>query len=144
LRGFFYADAKAQELAYRKFLVKYSVGRFNDDIWEFAAKLYSELRKGGWNISDSDILIGAFCIKNNCTLVTTNTKHFKNMANIVLLIGRNNLYSISIFYLPPYSLKAQQRNIPTADTLWLWALSPRQGARTLPLPTADKGKLHRR
>jgi predicted nucleic acid-binding protein len=79
LRGFNYVNAKEQEQAYRKFLVKYSIGRFNDETWEIAAKLYSNLRKSGWNNSDSDILIGAFCIENGYTLVTTNTKHFKSM-----------------------------------------------------------------
>ena len=82
LRGFNYVNATEQEQAYRKFLTKYSIGRFNDSTWELAAKLYSDLRKGGWNIGDSDILIGAFCIENNCTLVTTNIKHFKNMPNL--------------------------------------------------------------
>ena len=83
LRGYSYANADVQEIAYRKFLSKYSIGQFSDDTWEFAAKLYSDLRKGGWNIGDSDILIGAFCIENNYTLVTTNEKHFKNMPNLV-------------------------------------------------------------
>ena len=82
LRGFNYVNAKEQEQAYRKFLAKYSVGRFSDSTWEIAAKLYSDLRKGGWNIGDSDILIGAFCIEHNYTLVTTNIKHFNNIANL--------------------------------------------------------------
>jgi predicted nucleic acid-binding protein len=85
LRGYSYANAIARELAYRKFLTKYSIGRFGDNTWEIAAKLYSDLRKGGWNISDSDILIGAFCIENNYTLVTTNVKHFKSMANLKVI-----------------------------------------------------------
>ena len=82
LRGFNYVNATVQEQAYRKFLAKFSIGRFNDITWELAAKLYSDLRKDGWNIGDSDILIGAFCIENNYTLVTTNTKHFKNMPSL--------------------------------------------------------------
>ena len=85
LRGFNYVNATAQEQAYRKFLAKYSVGRFSDSTWEIAAKLYSDLRKGGWNIGDSDILIGAFCIENNYTLVTTNGKHFENMTNLTIV-----------------------------------------------------------
>ena len=83
LRGYSYANAEVREFAYRKFLSRYSIGRFSDNTWELAAKLYSDLRKGGWNIGDSDILIGAFCIENNYTLVTTNGKHFKNMPNLV-------------------------------------------------------------
>ena len=85
LRGFNYINAKAQEQAYRKFLAKYSIGRFTDNTWEIAAKLYSDLRKGGWNLGDSDILIGAFCIEHNYTLVTTNIKHFTNMANLSIV-----------------------------------------------------------
>ena len=85
LRGFNYISAKAQEQAYRKFLAKYSIGRFTDNTWEIAAKLYSDLRKGGWNLGDSDILIGAFCIEHNYTLVTTNIKHFTNMTNLSIV-----------------------------------------------------------
>ena len=85
LRGFFYANATTQELAYKKFCAKYSIGRFTDATWESAAKLYSYLRRHGWNVGDSDILIGAFCIENNCTIVTTNTKHFENMINLTFV-----------------------------------------------------------
>ena len=85
LRGFFYANATTQEIAYRKFCDKYFIGRFTDATWERAAKLYSDLRKNGWNVGDSDILIGAFCIENKCTIVTTNTKHFENMTNLTFV-----------------------------------------------------------
>ena len=83
LRGFNYINAKEQEQAYRKFLTRCTVGRFSDSTWELAAVLYADLRKSGWNIGDSDILIGAFCIENSCTLVTTNGKHFMNMKYLV-------------------------------------------------------------
>ena len=85
LRGYSYANAVVREIAYRKFLFKYSIGRFSDNTWEIAAKLYSDLRKGGWNVGDSDILIGAFCIEHNYTLVTTNVKHFNNIANLSIV-----------------------------------------------------------
>ena len=84
-RGFNYINAKEQEQAYKKFIAKYSVGRFGDSTWELAAKIYADLRKGGWNISDSDILIGAFCIENDCTLVTNNTKDFKNINGLHII-----------------------------------------------------------
>lgn len=82
LRGFYYINAVTQELAYRNFCAKFSIGRLTDKIWEYATELYSDLRKNGWNIGDSDILIGAYCIENNYTIVTTNTKHFVNMTNL--------------------------------------------------------------
>ena len=33
-------------------------------------------------IKDSDVLIAAFCVINDCTLVTNNTKHFDNIDSL--------------------------------------------------------------
>ena len=92
LRGYSYTGAVARETAYRKFISMYSIGRFSDNTWEIAAKLYSNLRKGGCNIGDSDILIGAFCIENNYTLVTTNGKHFTNMPHLSIVDWTRNTH----------------------------------------------------
>jgi tRNA(fMet)-specific endonuclease VapC len=85
LRGFFYADAKVQEAAYRLFCSRYQVGRLTDATWESAAVLYSSLRKRGWIVNDADILIGTFCIENDHILVTANTKDFENMSKLKLV-----------------------------------------------------------
>ena len=85
LRGLLYSNAKVQEAAYRMFCARYEIGRLTDATWESAAAIYSDLRKGGQTVSDDDILIGAFCIENNYTLVTSNTKDFVNMTGIKIV-----------------------------------------------------------
>ena len=56
----------------------------NKDIWDKAAALYVHARQIGKPIgSDADLLIAAYCLINDCTLVTNNTRHFKNMGFLV-------------------------------------------------------------
>jgi len=83
-RGFLYKPAPAKEKAYRSFCSIFSVGEMTDEIWEAAAVIYAELRKNSHTLSDADILIAAFCIVNGCTLVTNNTRHFENVAGLIL------------------------------------------------------------
>ena len=45
---------------------------------------YCTIRKNGIIADDADILIAAYCIQNNYILVTNNTKHFENIANLEL------------------------------------------------------------
>ena len=49
-----------------------------------AADIYSNLRKKGKSIGDADILIAAFVIKNNGTLISNNTKHYDDIPNLNL------------------------------------------------------------
>lgn len=51
-----------------------SLGR---GVLDKAADIYAGLKRNGNIIDDGDILIAAFCIINNYTLVTNNAKHFK-------------------------------------------------------------------
>jgi tRNA(fMet)-specific endonuclease VapC len=52
---------------------------FNLDVWDTAAKLYVQIRKKGQPIDNVDLMIAAFCIANNYTLVTNNTRHFERI-----------------------------------------------------------------
>jgi len=47
--------------------------------------LYSNLRKAGKTIGDADILIAAIVIKNEGTLVSSNTKHYQNIKQLKLI-----------------------------------------------------------
>jgi predicted nucleic acid-binding protein len=48
-----------------------------------AISLYVFLTRQGIVISDSDILIAAFCIENGYTLVTNNVDHYRNIPGLV-------------------------------------------------------------
>jgi predicted nucleic acid-binding protein len=52
------------------------------EILEKASAIYSDLQKRGIAIGDNDILIAAYCIYHDYTLVTNNEKHFKHIANL--------------------------------------------------------------
>jgi len=76
-RGFKHKAAPGKEFAFSLFYKKYGVGEMDLDAWEAAASIYANSRKTGRPIEDTDILIAAFCVVNNYTLVTNNTKHFE-------------------------------------------------------------------
>ena len=84
LRGFFYKQSPSKEIAYQNMAANCPIGVMSTQILERAAKIYAILRKSGSTIGDADIMIAAFCIENGYTLVTTNTKHFKNVHGLQL------------------------------------------------------------
>jgi predicted nucleic acid-binding protein len=81
-RGFKRKTAPAKEKAFSIMCLQYPIGEMNIAAWERAADIYADSRLAGDNIEDSDILIAAFCIVNDYTLVTNNTRHFKDMKGL--------------------------------------------------------------
>jgi predicted nucleic acid-binding protein len=61
------------------------VGQLDNNILNVAAEIYTEQRKKGLMMEDADIFIAAFCKYHNFTLITNNTKHFKNISNLMVL-----------------------------------------------------------
>ena len=49
------------------------------DVWNTASQIYIDLKRRGQLIGDADILIAAYCIVNDCTLVTRNERDFKRI-----------------------------------------------------------------
>jgi predicted nucleic acid-binding protein len=58
------------------------IGSIDKEILETASLIYSDLQKRGVAVGDNDILIAAYCIYHDFTLVTNNEKHFKHIANL--------------------------------------------------------------
>ena len=56
---------------------EFGIAEISLTVWREAAKIYSVLKKRGTLIEDADIFIAAFCIVNDCVLVTNNIRHFK-------------------------------------------------------------------
>ena len=52
------------------------------DVWEKSADIYIMLKQKGQLIGDVDILIAAYCIINDYTLVTRNISDFKRIDNL--------------------------------------------------------------
>ena len=71
--------ARRMEKKLRQYLVfrqTVTVRAFDEDVWTKAAHIYAALRRRGKPVGDADILIAAFCIVNQCVLVTNNENHF--------------------------------------------------------------------
>ena len=45
--------------------------------WARAEPVYADLYRKGLTVGEMDILIAAFCLENNFTLVTNNVRHFE-------------------------------------------------------------------
>jgi len=59
-----------------------NVGQLDNSLLDFATEIYRDLRDKRQTVEDADILTAAFCISHNFTLVTNNTKHFKNVSGL--------------------------------------------------------------
>ena len=53
--------------------------------WQKAEEVYAELYSKGFTVGEIDILIAAFCLINDYTLVTNNTKDFENISSLRLV-----------------------------------------------------------
>jgi predicted nucleic acid-binding protein len=78
-------NATAKLAAFDTLCSHSDMGIIDKEILEIAISLYIDLRKRGLIIEDADILIAAYCIKNNCILVTNNIKHFENVKGLTIV-----------------------------------------------------------
>jgi len=58
------------------------IGFIDRDILEAASVMFSDLRKKGITIGDNDILISAYCLHHDFTLITNNEKHFRRIPGL--------------------------------------------------------------
>lgn len=55
------------------------------DVWDKAVDVYIMLKQRGQLISDADILIAAYCLANDYTLVTDNTDDFSRIDGLEIV-----------------------------------------------------------
>ena len=55
------------------------------DVWDMASQIYINLKQAGQLIGDADILIAAYCIVNDYTLVTRNKRDFMRINSLKLV-----------------------------------------------------------
>ena len=55
------------------------------DVWDKAVEIYIELKQKGQLIGDADILIAAYCLVNDYTLVTRNINDFSRIGKLKLV-----------------------------------------------------------
>jgi len=85
LRGFFHTPSSRKEAAYNIMRLNCPIIEININIWKQAASIWAVLRKSGLTIGDADILIAAYCVVNDFTLVTCNTKDFDHIRGLKLV-----------------------------------------------------------
>ena len=85
LRGLMIKPITSHENAYAVIRNNCTLGEMTVDAWVYAAKIYAELYTKRFTVRDSDIVITAFCIVNDYTLVTSNIKDFANIDGLRLV-----------------------------------------------------------
>jgi len=80
-RGLLLKDARKQTSAFNRFCQHIPIGDIDIKALDIAAKIYVERNR---TVGDADTLIAAFCIANEYTLVTHNTKHFVDIKGLYL------------------------------------------------------------
>ena len=78
-RGLIIKPIPKYEKAYAIICANCSIQSITDEVWERAARIYAELYAKRFTVADADILIAAFCVLNDYTLVTDNKKDFENI-----------------------------------------------------------------
>ena len=81
-RGLLIKPNPQNERAYTRLLENCMLVEMTAGVWMKAAEIYAGLYAKRFTVRDSDILIAAFCIVNDCTLITNNTKDFVNMSGL--------------------------------------------------------------
>jgi len=61
------------------------IGSIDRETLETASVIFSDFKKRGITVGDNDILIGAYCLCHDLTLVTNNEQHFKYIANLKIV-----------------------------------------------------------
>ncbi len=74
------------------FLKNFQVLEFDEDSATLFAKEKSRLKKNGNIIADMDLMIASIAIRNECTLITNNLKHFERIRDLnVGVIYKGNM-----------------------------------------------------
>jgi len=85
MRGFLYTPAPGKEKSYRIISNECPIEPVTIGIWERAAAIYAKSRKMGFTIQDADLLIAAYCLEGDYTLITNNTADFININGLKLV-----------------------------------------------------------
>jgi len=84
-RGFGIYPAIRKQSIYNILTQQCIIGELDFNVWDRATQIYIELYKKRLTVGEIDMLIAAFCLVNNFTIVTNNTDDFKNIDGLKLL-----------------------------------------------------------
>ena len=78
-------NSKSKLQAFERLCNEYGIDNITKETLDMTLSLYIESRKEGITVDDGDLLIAAYCIQNNYTLVSNNLKHFEKIENIQVI-----------------------------------------------------------
>jgi len=84
LKGLRYKSSTNEEQDFDDFLKNIAVFHLDDNSIRTAADIYANLRKRGITIGDADILIASIVITNKGMLISNNTRHYKDINNLII------------------------------------------------------------
>lgn len=82
--GLYYKDARRQLEKFKEFASYCTIIPLIPEVADIAAQIFSELRKSGKTVGHTDILIAGTAIYHDLQLITNNTKHYQDVANLNL------------------------------------------------------------
>jgi len=83
-RGFRINQSIKKEASYKILTEDCPVTEMCDRSWEKAIQIYADLYHKRFTVGEMDMLIAAFCLEHDYTLITNNTADFKNIDGLVL------------------------------------------------------------
>ena len=75
-------NSKKKNAIFEKMYSDKGIGIIDKNTLDIASSIFVKLQKSGVIIENADILIAAWCIQNDYTLVSNNVKHFKNIEHL--------------------------------------------------------------
>jgi predicted nucleic acid-binding protein len=78
-RGLFHKKAHGQLSLFNKYLKTFTWEDLDRDDWQRAALLWAGLSRQGRQVTDADLLIGAFAFQRGAIVVSDNEKHFTGL-----------------------------------------------------------------
>ena len=84
-RGFNIYPAPKKEAYYNILLEQCTIVNLDLNTWDTAIQIYTNLYLKRFTVGEIDMLIAAFCIANDCILVTNNINDFKHIDGLRVL-----------------------------------------------------------
>jgi predicted nucleic acid-binding protein len=72
-------NSKRKIAIFERMYSEKGIGSIDKNTLDIASNIYVKLQKSGIIIDDTDILIAAWCIQNDYTLISNNLKHFESI-----------------------------------------------------------------
>ncbi|MCL1883274.1 MAG: DUF4411 family protein [Defluviitaleaceae bacterium] len=78
-RGFRLVTAARKKANYNMLLHDCKIAEMDVPSWKHAEEIYENLYRKGFTVGEMDLLIAAYCLTHDCTIVTNNKKDFENI-----------------------------------------------------------------